>query len=240
MAWSLNRPHSWRLSGAILALQVAGLLHAADPFTEQRERMVRTQIEGRGVRHSAVLRVMRTTPRHLFVPVDLRASAYADTPLPIGYGATISQPYIVALMTELLKPAKRQRVLEIGTGSGYQAAVLAQLTGEVFTIELVPELAQSARETLRRLGHSNVTVRQGDGYEGWAEAAPFDGIIVTAAPLEVPQALIDQLSGGGRLIAPIGPAGEQHLVLIEKRADGRIERRSVAGVAFVPMRPGGT
>jgi protein-L-isoaspartate(D-aspartate) O-methyltransferase len=222
------------LSVALVAIS----MRAGDPFSLQREQMVR-QIEARGVRNPDLLRVMRTTPRHLFVPLDLQFRAYEDRPLPIGYGATISQPYIVALMTELLGPARNHRVLEIGTGSGYQAAVLAQLVDHVYTIEIVPELARSAEQTLRRLGYSNVTVRQGDGYRGWPEEAPFPLVILTASPPEIPQTLIDQLARGGRLIAPVGSLGSQELVLIEKRADGTLHRRSVGPVAFVPMKPGG-
>jgi protein-L-isoaspartate(D-aspartate) O-methyltransferase len=227
-----------RLCRAIAALPLTGLLMADDPTAWQRERMVREQIERRGIRNPDVLRVMRATPRHLFVPLSERFWAYGDHPLHIGSGATISQPFIVALMTELVQPAKRHRVLEIGTGSGYQAAVLSQLVSEVYTIEIVPELARSARETLRRLGYSNVTVREGDGYLGWPEKAPFDAILLTAAPPEVPQTLIDQLATGGRLVAPVGSIGWQELILIEKKANGKTERRRVTPVAFVPMRPG--
>jgi len=165
--------------------------------------------------------------------------AYEDRPLPIGYGATISQPYIVALMTELVAPAKKHRVLEIGTGSGYQAAILGQLAAEVYTIEISPELARSAAKTLGELGYTNITVRHGDGYKGWPERAPFDGIVVTAAPPELPEALIAQLSAGGRLVAPIGSIWSQELIVIEKEADGTIKRRSVCAVSFVPMKPAG-
>lgn len=213
-------------------------LLAADPYAAERERMVRDDIEERGVRNPAVLSVMRTVPRHLFVPENVRRQAYADRPLPIGYGATISQPYIVAWMTELLEPSRRHKVLEIGTGSGYQAAVLSPLVDHVYTIEIVPELARSARETLRKLGYTNVTVREGDGYKGWPEQAPFDRIILTAAPPKIPQTLIDQLARGGRLVAPVGASPfTQELMVLEKRADGSIRKRSVGGVAFVPMVP---
>jgi len=225
-----------RAPGAMIALSITALLCAADPVAVERERMVTEQIEGRGVRNPDVLRAMRATPRHLFIPAELRRMAYADHPLPIGYSATISQPYIVALMTELLAPGKQQSVLEIGTGSGYQAAILAQLAAQVYTVEIVPELAQSAARTLRELGYSNVTVRQGDGYKGWPEHAPFDGILVTAAPLEIPPALIAQLAKGGRLVAPVGPMGEQELIVIEKSAGGGITRRTAGAVAFVPMK----
>jgi protein-L-isoaspartate(D-aspartate) O-methyltransferase len=199
--------------------------------------LVEEQIEQRGVRNPDVLRAMRTVPRHEFVPEPLRGEAYEDRPLSIGYGATISQPYIVAAMTELLEPARHQRVLEIGTGSGYQAAVLATLVKEVYSIEIVPQLAVSSEATLRRLGYDNVHVRQGDGYKGWPEFAPFDRVILTAAPPELPQALVDQLKPGGRLVAPVGGSSEQQLMLVEKDRDGKVKRRAVFPVMFVPMVP---
>jgi len=209
---------------------------AADPFAGELDRMVREQIEARGIRDANVLRVMRETPRHQFVPQLLRAHACDDAPLPIGHGATISQPFVVALMTELLEPGKRHTVLEIGTGSGYQAAVLAQLAGHVYTIEIVPELARSAAERLAELGYTNVTVRQGDGYRGWPERAPFDRIILTAAPPEVPAALLDQLGRGGRLVAPVGGVWwGQDLVVIDKTAKGALHRHTASAVQFVPM-----
>ena len=233
----MRAPSSKRLiSGVILLAVTIASITGGDTFSVQREQMVR-QIEERGVRSPDTLRVMRATLRHMFVPADLESKAYEDRPLPIGYDVTISQPYIVTLMTELLETAKTHRVLEIGTGSGYQAAVLAQLAGHVYTIEIVPALAQSARRTLRRLGYSNVSVRQGDGYRGWPEEAPFDRVILTASPPEIPQTLIDQLARGGRLVAPVGRPGGQELVLIEKKADGTLRRRSVGAVAFVPMKP---
>lgn len=202
-----------------------------------RERMVADQIESSGIRNPDVLRVMRATPRHLFVPANVKSKAYEDRPLPIGYGATISQPYIVALMTELLAPARHHRILEIGAGSGYQAAILGQLAAEVYSVEISPELARSAAKTLRELGYTNITVRQGDGYQGWPERAPFDGIVVTAAPLEIPLALIAQLSEGGRLVVPVGSMWDQDLVVIQKQPGGAIEQRSVCAVSFVPMQP---
>ena len=180
--------------------------------------------------------MLRATPRHEFIPAELWMQAYDDYPLPIGFGATISQPYIVALMTEMLAPAKQHRVLEIGTGSGYQAVVLAQLAKQVYTIEIVPELAESARRTLHRLGYDNVTVREGDGYRGWPECAPFDRIILTAAPPEVPKALLDQLAPGGRMVAPVGPLFRQELELVQKAPDGGIRRSTTLPVSFVPMR----
>ncbi len=209
---------------------------AADPFAAKRDRMVREQIEARGVSDADVLRVMRDTPRERFVPAGWRKHAYDDTPLPIGHGVTISQPFVVGMMTELLEAGRGHSVLEIGTGSGYQAAVLAQLAGHVYTIEIVPELARSAAALLAELGYANVTVRQGDGYRGWPERAPFDRIILTAAPPEVPQALLDQLACGGRLVAPVGGAMRpQDLVVIDKTANCAIRRRTVTTVQFVPM-----
>ncbi len=212
------------------------LLAWQDPFAAGRESMVREQIQARGIRHAGVLKVMRATPRHLFMPERVREAAYEDHPVPIGHGQTISQPYIVALMTELLEPKAELRVLEIGTGSGYQAAVLAPLVKHVYTIEIVPELAKSASELLLKLGYKNVTVRWGDGYKGWPEEAPFDRIIVTAAPPELPKTLLDQLKPGGKLVAPVGGTIlGQDLIVVDKTADGRIRRRSVIPVMFVPM-----
>ena len=221
---------------SLLALVWGLLFWAADPYQAPRERMVSEQIEARDVRNPAVLRAMRITPRHLFVPDSMRSMAYADQPLPIGAGQTISQPYIVAFMTELLQPGKSHRILEVGTGSGYQAAVLSPLVKQVYTIEIVPELASRSAELLKKLGHSNVVVRRGDGYAGWPEEAPFDGIILTAAPPEIPKALIDQLKPGGRLVAPVGrTVFSQELVLVEKDRNGRVRERSVLPVRFVPM-----
>jgi protein-L-isoaspartate(D-aspartate) O-methyltransferase len=183
-----------------------------------------------------VMAAMARVPRHEFVPPDLRHRAYDNRPLPIGLGQTISQPYIVALMTDLLGCGPDARVLEVGTGSGYQAAVLAELVGHVYTIEIVPELGENARRTLERLGYRNVTVRVGDGYLGWPEQAPFDGIIVTAAPEAVPPPLIEQLKPGGRLVIPVGePWTGQSLMVIEKHPDGTLGRKHVLPVAFVPL-----
>jgi protein-L-isoaspartate(D-aspartate) O-methyltransferase len=185
-----------------------------------------------------VIRAMLEVPRHEFVPEGYRSNAYDDSPLPIGLDQTISQPYIVALMTELLDPSKRQKVLEIGTGSGYQAAVLAALVGHVYSMEIVTGLAQSSAALLKSLKVPNVTVRSGDGYRGWPEQAPFDRIILTAAPPEIPQALIDQLRPGGIMVAPVGSSPlMQTLVVLNKLPDGRIKKRSVIPVAFVPMVP---
>jgi protein-L-isoaspartate(D-aspartate) O-methyltransferase len=225
MAWLLSLPFACSL-----------LLWAADPYQGQRERMVSEQIEARDVHRPEVLRAMRATPRHLFVPEPMRPQAYEDSPLPIGFGQTISQPYIVAVMTELLQVARTHKVLEIGTGSGYQAAVLSPLAKHVYSIEIVPELAQRSAELLKKLGYTNVSVRQGDGYLGWPEEAPFDRIILTAAPGELPQALVSQLKPGGRLVAPVGRTVlDQDLVVVEKGANGKIRERSVFPVRFVPM-----
>jgi len=195
--------------------------------------MVREQIEARGVKDSLVLAAMRKVPRHLFVPERYRGEAYADHPLPIGHGQTISQPYIVAYMTEALGLKGNEKVLEIGTGSGYQAAVLAEIVDSVFTIEIIPELARSAEQRLKNLGYRNVFVRCGDGYKGWPEHAPFDAIIVTAAPDHIPQPLVNQLKGGGRMVIPVGSMF-QELVLVVKRKEG-IEKHPLLPVRFVPM-----
>ncbi|HEY7211105.1 MAG TPA: protein-L-isoaspartate(D-aspartate) O-methyltransferase [Bryobacteraceae bacterium] len=221
----------------IAACAVLLLMQLADPFASLREKMVSGQIEARGIRDKNVLRAMRATPRHLFVPAALEFRSYEDHPLPIGYGATISQPYVVAWMTALLEAAPAHRVLEIGTGSGYQAAVLSGLVHSVYTVEIVPELAQSAAQRLARLGYRNVTVRQGNGYAGWAEKAPFDRIILTAAPKEIPKALIDQLAPDGRLVAPLGTGLPQKLTVIDKSRAGTLRTRSVGEVGFVPMVP---
>jgi len=189
---------------------------------------------GRNITSTRVLAAMDKVPRHEFVPERLRSAAYEDYPLPIGCGQTISQPYIVAFMTEQLELHSKDRVLEIGTGSGYQAAVLAELAGEVFSIEILSELAERAANDLARLGYANVHVRTGDGYYGWPEHAPFDAIIVTCAPEVVPGPLAEQLGEDGRMIIPIGPSGCQELVLLHKYK-GQLERRSVLPVRFVPM-----
>ena len=204
-------------------------------FAAARAGMVREQIIARGVTDSRVLTAMARVPRHEFVPQGRRAGAYEDCPLPIGHGQTISQPYIVAFMTAALNPKPGDRVLEIGTGSGYQAAVLSGLVAEVYSIEIVEPLAQRAAADLQRLGCGNVQVRAGDGYRGWPEAAPFDAIIVTCAPEQVPQALVDQLKVGGRMMIPVGPTyGAQELYLLRKRPGG-LETQAVLPVRFVPM-----
>ena len=209
---------------------------AADAFAAQRETMVREQIAARGVSDADVLAAIRSVPRHLFVPDSMVAEAYSDSPLAIGFRQTISQPYIVAYMSELLDLEDRHKVLEIGTGSGYQAAVLSLLAGEVYTIEIVEELGRQAAVRLDRLGYKNVKVRVGNGYLGWPEEAPFDRILLTAAPEEIPQPLIEQLRPGGRLVAPVGPVfGVQELVVVDKDASGKVSRRAELPVRFVPM-----
>ncbi len=200
----------------------------------RRARMVDTQIVSRGVRDPRVLDAMRKVPRHLFVAPEERAHAYEDHPLPIGGSQTISQPYIVALMTELLGLPPRARVLEIGTGSGYQSAVLSLIAGEVYSIEILPDLAQAASSKLKELGYENVTVRAGDGYRGWPEHAPFDGIIVTAAPEKIPEPLVDQLAVGGRMVIPVG-GFFQELKVFTREKDGRVTEKDIIPVRFVPM-----
>lgn len=210
--------------------------HQSDKYEAARNRMVKIQIQDRGVSNPAVLDAMRKVPRHLFVPPEYQSEAYNDYPLPIGYGQTISQPYIVAYMTEVLKPAKKMKALEIGTGSGYQAAVLAELVKEVYTIEIVPELAAESDGRFKELGYENITCKYGDGYQGWPEHAPFDIIVVTAAADQIPRPLIDQLAENGRLVIPVGqPAAIQELILITKKNGKAVERR-LTYVRFVPFK----
>lgn len=229
---------SWNLSSASLPTSTAQSAAPAgeDTYTQSRLDMVETTIRARDVSDLEVLRAMRTVPRHEFVPADLRPMAYEDHPLPIGYGQTISQPYIVAWMTELLELEPGEKVLEIGTGSGYQAAVLAEIGGlEVYSIEIVPELAESAAERLAGLGYSQVKVKQGDGYYGWPEYAPYDAILITAAPDHLPAPLAEQLKEGGRLVIPIGPpGGYQSLWKFVNEKDG-LKAYNLGGVIFVPF-----
>lgn len=203
-------------------------------FAAERERMVKSQVAMRGLTNERVLTAMRKVPREEFVPEKMRARSYTDRPLPIGYDQTISQPFIVAFMTEKLELKPTDRVLEIGTGSGYQAAILGELAAEVYTIEIIAPLGKSAEETLRRLGYKNVHVKIGDGYKGWPEHTPYDAVIVTCAPDHVPRALAEQVEEGGRIIIPVGPAGAQELFLLEKK-DGKLRQRAVLPVRFVPM-----
>jgi protein-L-isoaspartate(D-aspartate) O-methyltransferase len=219
----------------VLSLNPACAAPAADGYAEQRARMVTRQLETRGIRDAATLAAMGSVPRHEFVPAARRAQAYSDGPLPIGYGQTISQPYIVAYMTELLRLKPGMRVLEIGTGSGYQAAVLGELLEEVYTLEIVHELALWGEENLRRAGYEHVRVKQGDGYFGWEEFAPFDAIVVTAAADHIPPPLIEQLRDGGRMVIPVGsPFRTQMLMLVTREGDD-IRTESLLPVRFVPF-----
>jgi len=212
----------------------------ADKYAALRNKMVENQIKGRGISDASVLEAMRKVPRHLFVTPEYTDDAYGDYPLPINMGQTISQPYIVAYMTEIVKPSKSKKALEIGTGSGYQAAILAETTHTVFTIELIPELAQEATAILKKLDYRNVFVRAGDGYNGWPEHAPFDIIVVTAAAAEIPEPLIDQLADGGRLVIPVGrPGATQELKLVTKKK-GKVEVSRLMYVRFVPFKRSGT
>jgi protein-L-isoaspartate(D-aspartate) O-methyltransferase len=207
-----------------------------DRFEAARLRMVRIQIEDRGVTDPGVLRAMRKVPRHLFIPQEYSDQAYEDYPLPIGYNQTISQPYIVAFMTEVVRPTIKKKALEIGTGSGYQAAVLAEIISHVYSIEIVPELALESYERLKKLGYGNITVKYGDGYLGWPEHAPFDIIIVTAAADQIPAPLVDQLAENGRLVIPVGePMAVQELIQIEKK-NGKLIKSRLTSVRFVPFK----
>lgn len=210
------------------------MFHNKTSFDEARHQMVEQQLVGRGITDERVLQVMREVPRHQFVPEDLWDMAYRDTPLPIGYGQTISQPYIVAYMTQMLHLTPDDRVLEVGTGSGYQVAILSRLAERVYTIERVKELATKAEQVVKDLGYDNIVFRVGDGGYGWPEAAPFDGIIITAAAPEVPQPLVDQLASGAPLLAPIGPAGYQELIRLTKQGE-RTQVENLVPVAFVPL-----
>ena len=226
------------LALALAALLSAGIARSQGPddvLAAARHRMVE-RIRSRGVTDAAVLAALEAAPRHLFVPAQERPKAYEDRPLPIGDGQTISQPYMVALMTSLLALRPGERVLEIGTGSGYQAAILSHVAAEVYTIEIRAPLAERARRTLADLGYRNVHVRTGDGFQGWSDAAPFDGIIVTAAPPSVPDPLLRQLKTGGRLVIPVGDRNSlQSLLVLTKRPDGGFDRANVMPVFFVPM-----
>jgi len=217
-----------------LCLTCAAEKTDANWWIKRAEIMVKNQLERRGIQDERVLQVMRETPRHLFVPDNLKDDAYKDGPLPIGDGQTISQPYIVALMTELLELNGNERILEIGTGSGYQAAILSPLVKEVYSIEIVKSLAENADKKLKEMQYQNVTVKWGDGYEGWAAYAPYDAIIVTAAPDKVPQILIDQIKIDGRLVLPVGTYF-QKLKVITKMKDGNIGEKNIISVRFVPM-----
>ncbi|HRN63011.1 MAG TPA: protein-L-isoaspartate(D-aspartate) O-methyltransferase [Luteimonas sp.] len=235
-----RRPRGW---GWLLGLFCINAAACAEPVgppggddAARRNHMVERQLAGRGIDDARVLEVMRKVERHRFVPESFASQAYEDNPLPIGHGQTISQPYIVALMTQLARPAPGDRVLEVGTGSGYQAAVLAELVAQVYSIEIVAPLAGQAAALLDELGYGNVEVRAGDGYAGWPEHAPFDAIVVTAAPERIPAPLLEQLGPGGRLVIPVGPIhAVQELRVVEKRADGSLHEQVVTPVRFVPL-----
>lgn len=230
--WTLVGCGAIALFGGCDRSAISWSQRVAEPTTA-RARMVDEQIQARGITDERVLAAMREVPRHEFVPPRWRDRAYEDRPLPIGEDQTISQPYIVALMTELAAPTPASRVLEVGTGSGYQAAVLAEITKEVFTIEIIEALATRAASTLKRLGYASVQVRHGDGYRGWPEVAPFDAILVTASAPQVPAPLLEQLAEGGRLVIPIG--GRMQQLQVYRRTPDGIEAESVVPVAFVPM-----
>jgi len=216
------------------ALSCSETIQGQDNYLKQRGHMVRTQIEARGIKDRRVLNAMFKVERHLFIPDKHRHVAYGDFPLQIGEGQTISQPYIVALMTEALELKENEKILEVGTGSGYQAAILAELAKDVYTIEIIQSLAKKAESLLKKLGYNNIHVRCGDGYLGWKEAAPFDAIIITCATSRVPEPLLEQLADGGRMILPFGGRWSQDLVLIRKKGE-TLERSSLGGCIFVPM-----
>ena len=220
----------------VLALAAPAEAQTADRWREERQRLVAEALVPQGITDSLTLAAMRAVPRHEFVPEDQRAWAYVDTPLPIGHDQTISQPAVVAFMTQVIRPGPGLRVLEVGTGSGYQAAVLAETGARVWTIEIIRALADEASARLRRLGYRSVQVRHGDGYAGWPDAAPFDAIVVTAGADSIPPPLIRQLAPGGRLVMPVGdPRADQQLILLEKDASGRIASRELLPVRFVPL-----
>ncbi len=230
----MQRVWQWLVIAGLAATACGQKTTTRSEFAAQRELMVQQQLRTRDIKDERVLNAMAKVPREEFVPADSRAASYEDGPLPIGYDQTISQPYIVAFMTEKLQPKPDHRVLEVGTGSGYQAAVLAELVADVYTIEIVEPLAKNAEATLQRLGYKNVHVKVGDGYSGWPDHAPFDAIIVTCAPNHVPQQLTDQLKDGGRMIIPVGERFAQELYLLDKK-DGRLRESAVLPVRFVPM-----
>ena len=236
---AMRRLSQWLIVLVLAATACGQKPTPASDFAAERQRMVQQQLMPRGIREASVLAAMAKVPREEFVPADSRTASYEDGPLPIGYGQTISQPYIVAFMTEQLRPKPSDRLLEVGTGSGYQAAILAELVADVYTIEIIEPLAKNAEATLQRLGYKNVHVKVGDGYSGWPEHAPFDAIIVTCAPDKVPQPLTDQLKEGGRMIIPVGDRFAQELYLLEKK-NGQLKESVTLPVRFVPMAGEGT
>ena len=224
-----------RINSPLLLLSLFAFFPPQDVHKERREKMVKEQIERRGIKDTTVLNAMRNVKRHEFVPVALVTNAYEDRPLAIGYGQTISQPYVVAYMTEVIKPKPRFKVLEIGTGSGYQAAILSAIVKEVYTIEIIPELAKTSAERLKNLGYKNVLVKSDDGFHGWKEHAPYDAIIVTAAAEYIPPPLIEQLKDSGKMVIPVGsPFMTQWLMLVEKKGE-KTTTKSLLPVSFVPF-----
>ncbi|OKL40441.1 protein-L-isoaspartate(D-aspartate) O-methyltransferase [Pontibacter flavimaris] len=223
---------------SLLLLFILLLPQNGDDYKEKRERMVKQAIAARGTSDRAVLKAMRTVERHLFVPPDQAAYAYEDNPLPIGSGQTISQPYMVAFMTEVIEPGPQMKVLEIGTGNGYQAAVLAEIVKQVYTIEIIPELGKAAAARLKNLGYANVEVKVGNGYHGWEAHAPFDAIVVTAAAETVPPPLIQQLKEGGRMVIPVGPENGTQTLLLLRKKKGKISTTKLMPVLFVPFTGG--
>ncbi|WP_298739867.1 protein-L-isoaspartate(D-aspartate) O-methyltransferase [uncultured Chitinophaga sp.] len=224
-----------QLATAILTLALSAAPFQEDAYRESRNAMVTQQIRKEGIRSPAVLAAMRAVPRHLFVPESMRSYAYSDRPVPIGYGQTISQPYIVAYMTQAITPQPGFKVLEIGTGSGYQAAILSGIVKAVYTIEIVAPLGQSANERLKQLGYNNVTVRIGDGYHGWKEQAPFDAIVVTAATAYIPPPLLEQLKENGKMILPVGSPFETQWLMLVTKKDGKAITKRLLPVSFVPF-----
>jgi protein-L-isoaspartate(D-aspartate) O-methyltransferase len=222
---------------SLLLLIMVSLLSSfqTDKYQSMRMTMVKDQIVKRGIRNPLTIKAMEKVPRHLFVPSQYTERAYEDNPLPIGYDQTISQPFIVAYMTEIAMPTKWKKVLEIGTGSGYQAAVLAEIVDSVYTIEIIPELAKQATARLAKMGYKNIVTKQGDGYKGWKEHAPYDIIMVTAADDHIPQPLIDQLAENGRLIMPVGPHSSEQQIVLATKKNGKIDKRKLVMVRFVPL-----
>ena len=228
-------PAAGATSSTVKASPTVKATPSDDPYVKPRQEMVKVQLQGRDITDERVLAVMGRVPRHEFVPAEFQAQAYEDHPLPIGFGQTISQPYIVALMTQLVNPQPGKKVLEIGTGSGYQAAMLAELTDQVYSIEIIPVLAGRAEATLKRLGYDKIVAKQADGYWGWEEQAPFDAILVTAAPDHVPQPLVNQLAEGGKMVIPVGPPGGYQSLWVLERHGEEITRTNWGGVSFVPL-----
>lgn len=232
----LHKPLILKRVFVLICVFVLAMTYGQDNYQNERQKMVKTQISARGIADKATLEAMRNVPRHLFVPENLKIRAYSDSPLPIGHEQTISQPYIVAFMTSQLRLKAKDRVLEIGTGSGYQAAVLAEIVDSVFTIEIVEPLGLQAAKRLKELEYNNVEVRIGDGYHGWEEKAPFDAIMVTAAVETIPQPLLDQLAEGGKLVIPVGPVPEFRILQVVTKKKGKFITKNTLPVRFVPFK----